>query len=131
MGDAARLIFALVMAAASTFAIGVLAMDYVGLRLDFPLPLRIVMIVVAMILVGLGLGARTVRATSLGRFTPVLFGLIAVLPAAVWRASQIVWHYPFDPAWPNIWQREFSIVVFGLLVPCVAGIYASRSLARK
>jgi ethanolamine transporter EutH len=67
MTNASRLIFALAMAAPSTFAASVLAMDHVGVRLDVPLPFRLAMLIVAMILVGLGLGAMTVRATRAGR----------------------------------------------------------------
>jgi hypothetical protein len=131
MKNVGRLIFAVSMSAASTFAIWVMAMEYANKRLGIPLPVCILLIAAAMAVVGLGLGARTVRTPGLGGFLPVVLSVIAVLPLAVWRASWLAMHDVAVPLMGDSWRREFVTIVFAVLVPCVAGIYVIRSIARK
>jgi hypothetical protein len=129
MKSFARLISALAVASISTFALWVMAMEFANFRLGIPLPFRLMIMAAAMGLVGLGLGGRTARIQR--RLKPVLMGVVPVFPLAAWRAYQFVVHHAGDPALGRLWLREFAIIVFTMVAPCVAGVHGIWSMARK
>jgi hypothetical protein len=129
MKTIARLILALALASASTFAMWVMVMEYANFRLGVPLAVRLVVMAPVMGLVGLGLGARTARIQR--RLPPVLLAVAAAFPLVAWRAFQFATYHAGNPAMTRLWLREFAIIVFTMVVPCAAGIHWIWSLARK
>jgi hypothetical protein len=124
-----RLISSLALASTSTFGVWVMAMEYANFSLGIPLAARLVMMAAAMGLVGLGFGARTARIQR--SLPPVLPGVLPVFPLAAWRAYQFAVYHAGDPALSRLWLREFAIMVFTMVVPCVAGFHWIWLMARK
>jgi hypothetical protein len=125
----ARIISALGLAAASTFAVWIMVMEFANARLGIPLAVRLVVMAAVMGLVGIGLGARTARVQ--GRLSPALIGVAAVFPLAAWRTYQFVTYHASDPSLSRLLLRELGIIFFTMGVPCIAGVYWLWSTARK
>lgn len=124
MKDLAHLILAVVAASASCFAIWFVLMEHGG---GAGLLFCVMMTGAGSFIVGLGLGARTLRLPILGGLLPILLGFLAVIPLALWLREQIA----INPNAHKLPAVDYAYLVVTVLIPCIAGIAAIRTMAGK